>query len=566
MTARPIGQSNGDVVTEFVDVADTGVTTWTYQATQNSLNFTNRGNQVITVNVGGTGYTVNPGASRVITADFTSFTTQSASKTQEFKARASVLAMPNGVDMVARAAVAQKADKSYVDTALGNVGDASPKEVFATLAALQSAYPTGKAGLMLVTADGKVYFWNGSAWTAGAQFQSTGLADGSITPEKTNFVTHFVSDNLLNPGVVLLQTRPLTTVGSTPDQTEIQTGFNTCGYVVNNGSNSYALHLNGADSSLYVRAFVYTGAGYQTNIAPTYSSGGVFNFTVAGGYIGFRIVTGSTFTDFENSDLMIASNWTGVHEKYGLETNTVQKLTLPPIEGTDVEASIIKLFNPLYEKKIAWFGDSLTDAINKTWAYHVPLDNRMTTTNYAVSGSAISYIPLSYGTATTPTNCITKAIETYASSLIGTDYIIFSGGFNDGARGSGYPNGALTAINDFTGALDFYTFYGALEQCCRMLLKTCLGSKVGFIITPNNPVNTGFRDNKYPAIKATLEKYSIPYIDLYKMGGLTPGIPEVNNTYFKDDDADGVADKTHPKETGYTTYLNDKVTAWLKTL
>lgn len=181
MTARPIGQSNGDVVTEFVDVADTGVTTWTYSTTQNRLHFVNRGNQAITINVGGTGYTVSPGASRIITADFTSFTTQSASKTQEFDARAIVLATPNGVDAVARANIAQ------VQTSLNNIGDGTPKEIFATLAALQAAYPTGKVGLMLVTADGKIYYWNGSAWTAGPQYQSTGIPDNSLTVDKTDF-------------------------------------------------------------------------------------------------------------------------------------------------------------------------------------------------------------------------------------------------------------------------------------------------------------------------------------------------------------------------------------------
>jgi YD repeat-containing protein len=88
VTARPIGQSNGDIVTEFTDVADTGVTTWTYPTKQNSLTFDNDGEQLITVTVNGTGYAVNPGQSRTINAAFTSFTTQSASKTQEFDARA----------------------------------------------------------------------------------------------------------------------------------------------------------------------------------------------------------------------------------------------------------------------------------------------------------------------------------------------------------------------------------------------------------------------------------------------------------------------------------------------
>lgn len=370
----------------------------------------------------------------------------------------------------------------------------------------------------------------------------------------TAFINRYKSPNLLDPSKALLNTKPDTTTGASPDSTVLQNGYNTLGYVSNSGSNTYVLSLPGASSTLYVRFAMYLPSGYSTNITPSYSNG-VFTVSVGPGYVGFRPFVDGSYTNFANSDLMLSSNWTGIHEPFGLEIAT-----------SNLSSSLLKAINPLYGKKIAWFGDSITDANNKTWAYQIPIDNSMTSTNYAVSGSSISYIPASVGTTTTETNCITKAIETYAANLVGYDYIIFSGGYNDGARGSTYTNGTLTAANDFTGALSLDTFYGALEHCCRTLLKTCLGSKVGFIITPNNPDNTSFRDNKYPAIKATLEKYSIPYIDLYKAGGLTPGIPEVNQGYFKDDNADGVSDKTHPTQTAYTTYLNDKVTRWLRNL
>lgn len=78
------------------------------------------------------------------------------------------------------AKVAAKADKSYVDTQIANVASGSPKGVYATLAALQAAYPNGTTGIYVVTADGKWYYWNGSAWTAGGTYQATGLADDSV--------------------------------------------------------------------------------------------------------------------------------------------------------------------------------------------------------------------------------------------------------------------------------------------------------------------------------------------------------------------------------------------------
>ena len=82
----------------------------------------------------------------------------------------------------------EKADKSYVDTKIANILDGSPKGVYATLTDLQAAYPTGTEGVYVVVEDGKWYYWNGSAWTAGGQYQSAGIADKSITSEKLNLV------------------------------------------------------------------------------------------------------------------------------------------------------------------------------------------------------------------------------------------------------------------------------------------------------------------------------------------------------------------------------------------
>ena len=63
----------------------------------------------------------------------------------------------------------------------------SPKGVYATLALLQAAYPTGTTGAYLVTADGKWYYWSGSAWVSGGTYQSTGIVDGSVPIRKLNF-------------------------------------------------------------------------------------------------------------------------------------------------------------------------------------------------------------------------------------------------------------------------------------------------------------------------------------------------------------------------------------------
>jgi lysophospholipase L1-like esterase len=76
--------------------------------------------------------------------------------------------------------LAQKATKEEVETKVAQIVTGSPKGTYATLSALQTAFPTGTTGVYVVTTDGKWYYWNSSAWTAGGTYQSTGIADKSI--------------------------------------------------------------------------------------------------------------------------------------------------------------------------------------------------------------------------------------------------------------------------------------------------------------------------------------------------------------------------------------------------
>ena len=96
--------------------------------------------------------------------------------------------------------LAEKAEYTYVDSRITTINkkinshaSGSPKGTYATLSALQTAIPTGNTNIYLVTADGKWYFWDGSAWTAGGIYQSTGIADNSIGMQK---VTDYIYSNI----------------------------------------------------------------------------------------------------------------------------------------------------------------------------------------------------------------------------------------------------------------------------------------------------------------------------------------------------------------------------------
>lgn len=77
------------------------------------------------------------------------------------------------------AQLAEKASIVEVDSKLSQIGDAKPSGVYATLSALQTAFPTGDGkNIYLVTADGKWYYWNATAWTAGGVYQGIALSSG----------------------------------------------------------------------------------------------------------------------------------------------------------------------------------------------------------------------------------------------------------------------------------------------------------------------------------------------------------------------------------------------------
>lgn len=76
--------------------------------------------------------------------------------------------------------ITNKAEKTYVDNQLSALdtkvtsqASGSPKGTYATVTALQIAFPTGNSNIYVVSADGKWYYWNDTVWTAGGLYQAT---------------------------------------------------------------------------------------------------------------------------------------------------------------------------------------------------------------------------------------------------------------------------------------------------------------------------------------------------------------------------------------------------------
>ena len=89
-------------------------------------------------------------------------------------------------------------------TKISGLAEGSPKGVYPNLAALQAAKPSGDSGIYVTSDNGHWYYYN-NGWKDGGVYQATGIADGSITPEKTNFYTSTGNlFNVLKPNANLL--------------------------------------------------------------------------------------------------------------------------------------------------------------------------------------------------------------------------------------------------------------------------------------------------------------------------------------------------------------------------
>lgn len=64
---------------------------------------------------------------------------------------------------------------------IASLASGSPKGVYATISALNTAFPTGNSNTYVVSADGHWYYWNGSGWVSGGVYQSTAINDYSVT-------------------------------------------------------------------------------------------------------------------------------------------------------------------------------------------------------------------------------------------------------------------------------------------------------------------------------------------------------------------------------------------------
>ncbi|MBQ1205961.1 MAG: SGNH/GDSL hydrolase family protein [Clostridia bacterium] len=212
--------------------------------------------------------------------------------------------------------------------------------------------------------------------------------------------------------------------------------------------------------------------------------------------------------------------------------------------------------SPLYQKKILFVGDSITEARcewnqGKTivgWPGRIIEGNDMLGINKGVSGASVS-------------NCRggnTILAQLQAERKNNYDFVIIHGGVNDAWDAA--PVGTIT--EGFDAKFDFSTFAGGLETTFKYAKENFKDAQFGYIINFKiNRAGIGKLTDMteyFDMAKQICEKWQIPYIDLYTD-------EDFNNNQLQYKRTTNLPDLIHPNSKGFdiiAPVIND----WMETI
>jgi len=462
----------------------------------------------------------------------------------------------------------------------------------AVIPSVFSAGTTGSAATFTVTTTGtnygSWYYWNGSAWTAGGTYQSTGISDLSVTPVKTSFASiddytnaagDFVPVNAFNTSDLRLDT-----VGSylNPANGSVATTAYTTNYL-------YSNYVAVLPSTIYVRKLIYGACGsilFYTS-ANVFISGAESSATVTlNGKTGGKFTTPSncayirynSFVDSQTNDYIYQ-----VQPAIGSRAVVIPNLNIASstqqgiINYVNLDTSF-PLLKKLAGKTMVCFGDSVignfsppTDVptyINKVTG--------LTTVNMGFGGCTMgnhlnaNFLPFSMCNLIdaivsgnyAPQDAITTEVPTYfaltrlpalkAINFNTVDYISLSYGTNDW--------GNISPVDDVGNLLNKNRYPGAVRYICSKLWSLYPKIKV-LLTTPiyRFGLDTGhdkdsdtyqlggyYLDDFGAALKVIGKELKTPVLDAYNELGFNK---YTRNYYF-----DSATDQTHPNANGRSLF------------
>ncbi len=169
------------------------------------------------------------------------------------------------------------------------------------------------------------------------------------------------------------------------------------------------------------------------------------------------------------------------------------------------------------------FGDSLVDGhcIGVGMLDALALKYEMTYRKYAQNGATV--IP----------GDLDVAAQIEAASGEMPDFVCFDGLTNDAYPGTLKKLGIIT--ESYCGEYDCSTFCGAFERICFLLREKYADSRIFYVCVHKMPT----RDMEtqkilQKAARMICEKWSIPYVDVFRQGQLNTCIDEMRRKYSYD--------------------------------
>ena len=449
-----------------------------------------------------------------------------------------------------------------ITSAVVDIENGAPAAVFATTAALGADATAntvdGKKRAYVVTADGKWYFWNGSAWTEGGVYQAVSVADGSILPEKTNFIRF--GKNLFNKLTV--------------------TEGKYVNYTTGNLSANAAYHVSDfipiQPNTVYTRSFGHQLAFYTSG--KTYISGVYSDATVtspenaAYARMGLEVALLDTF-QFEEGAAK-----TAYEEHHYLVGNTLGGV---PVYAT--QKGYVK--SKLSGKVMANFGDSITKI---GYSSYIQTETGMTVHNFGLSSQRWAYAnegeKEKYGMYAIA-NAIATGVWTVPESLVpggvfdeqiatiarikavdfdDVDFVTIALGTNDFTSG--------TTLTDSEDLYDTATLPGAIRYAVKTLL-TAYPHLTVMLLTPiyrfwvdvdgttiidDSDVHT-IGGYQLPAMVSKIieigAELKLPAVNMYS----ELGINAHNRIYWFAYTTTGVYDGIHPRNAATLEKMGNKV-------
>ena len=192
------------------------------------------------------------------------------------------------------------------------------------------------------------------------------------------------------------------------------------------------------------------------------------------------------------------------------------------IELNHLAQSVTDLMNSGSSRWVGKTWLSLGDSITARGWYQIMVKELtgLNFVNYGVGGTTLA--------RKTPTDTTAMSVR-YVEMQASADIITVWGGVNDFGYSYGQVGGTTLGV---MGDASIDTVYGALDTLIKGLLTKYPGKKLGFIITTPVSNYMGMRSANAKgktlaqycqAVRDVCEWYSIPYLDLYKVSGISEG-------------------------------------------